>query len=86
METQSPSSRERRVTWSLPAIVQARSIFVQLIGESKRTVLQDVFDNLAVEPREPMAGYRQPILAVLEQTRLCDGSNGVPIQIFLATE
>jgi 6-phosphogluconolactonase len=85
LETQSSTSQERRVTWSLPALLQSRLIVLQLIGPKKWAVLESVLETLSEGGVSDEQRYQAPVLAVLLQTQLND-SNGVPCQIYSASE
>jgi 6-phosphogluconolactonase len=85
LETQSTNSQERRVTWSLPALLQSRLIVLQLIGPKKWAVLESVLETLSEGGVSDEQRYQAPVLAVLLQTQLND-SNGVPCQIYSASE
>lgn len=85
METQSAASRERRVTWSLAALLRTRSVVVQLVGARKWQVLAEALDVLAHGNVTQDEYCRLPILAVLAHTQL-GKPDGVPCRIHFANE
>lgn len=85
METQSVSSRETRLTWSLTALLESRMLILQLIGARKLAVLSRVLDALSLGRKADDQFFQMPMLAVLTRTQLAEES-GVPVQIHLASE
>jgi 6-phosphogluconolactonase len=85
VETQSESSRELRLTWSLAALLQSRFIALQITGASKWAVLSQALEVLAAGALSDTQLAGMPILAVLAKTQLGD-LHGVPAQIYFANE
>lgn len=85
MQTQSLSSRERRITWSLAALLRARHLVLQLVGSGKQAVLTEVLQVMGSGTWAESQFYQMPVLAVLARTRLAD-AGGVPAQIYYASE
>jgi 6-phosphogluconolactonase len=85
LQTQSPTSREPRLTWSLATILQSQFVVLQVTGAAKWAVLSDVLEALAAGEVSNTQLARMPILAVLARTQLGD-LHGVPAQIYFASE
>lgn len=85
MQTQSISSREVRLTWSLAALLESRFVVLQLIGTRKLAVLSQALEVLSLRNAVEEQLCRMPILSVLAQTQLADAGR-VPVQIYFASE
>ncbi|NND54637.1 MAG: 6-phosphogluconolactonase [Gammaproteobacteria bacterium] len=85
MITQSASSREQRLTWSLRALLQTRYFVLQLVGEEKRAVLEQVLVALGSATIDERQRRELPVLAFLEETEL-KKPDGVPGRVYCAVE
>jgi len=79
--TQSLSSQEKRLTWSLTALINAHYIVVQIAGEAKKNVMDQAIERVTTEGAVPhVLRVAYPILAVLERTQI-KSKKGVPLAI-----
>lgn len=91
----SASSQERRITWTLAALLNSAHIVLQLRGQAKWNVVESVYTKayaLIVDQNPESASalsqyhrLKSPIFAVLEQSLLFR-SDGVSLQIDYAVE
>ena len=71
--TRSEASVEQRITWTLPALVDATSVVLQIKGEAKADVLLDAVERLAAaESDEALQRVRceKPIAAMISYRSL----------------
>lgn len=85
LTTQSSSSREERITWSLATLLQARYYVLQITGAAKHAVLADALDNLDAGVRDEAQRRKTPVLAFLAETHSY-APGGPPGHIYYASE
>lgn len=85
LTTQSESSGEQRITWSLPALLQSRCFMLQLIGDGKLVVLDRVLETLNGSELSEAMRRELPTAAFLAETEL-KKPDGVPGYIYYASE
>ena len=85
LTTESASSGEQRITWSLPVLLQSRCFVLQLIGDSKLAVLERALEALNGSKLNETVRRQLPIAAFLAETEL-KKPDGVPGYIYYASE
>ena len=91
LETRSAASREERLTWSLPVVLQAACVVVQINGAGKKAVLDEAWSKMdssdrGSDEREQLR-LDMPIVAVLEHFLEDGGKQGSgpsPFSIYFA--
>ena len=81
MQTQSASSIETRLTWSLMELLKSKKIYLQITGTEKFGVLTTAISAVKAIPLSDSVKAQFPILAVLEKTVILN-ANGIAAEIF----
>lgn len=81
IQTQSTSSIEARLTWSLAALLKAKKIYLQISGSSKYEILYKALSAAGSQPLTKAIREQYPVLAVLEKTTVMD-TKGIEADIF----
>lgn len=84
LNTCSESSREQRITWTLPSLLRTQAICLQISGQTKRQVLDSALEK-SVSTQDGRLRDRlrkqMPIVAVIERTQLVR-TDGTPLSIY----
>lgn len=81
MKTQSASSIETRLTWSLVELLKSQKIYLQITGAEKFSVLTTAISAVRELPLSDVVKAQYPILSVLEKTAVLN-AQGIAAEIF----